>query len=576
MNSFNFAVNQESVVSKPLDWLHEIAQACALESPEAIHPLFLEERLQYGSVIEQLLDEGLVAEDQFYALLAAKIGMPYLDSELVPDDPVVLREALPAAIAIKHQIVPVSIEGGVLRVACSDPLAFGTRQAVTRYVSHPVSWVLARRRFVRSALSNLYGVGADTFEKILAGRGSEQDHSGDHDEMSILDDDVSDEASVLRFVNQIIKEGLSQNATDIHVEPQRDALRIRYRVDGYLADVPVPEKINALKASVIARLKIMAQLDIAERRSPQDGRISLQNLGKNIDVRVATVPSVDGETISLRLLNQQRFDLARLDLEPHILEEILKILALPNGVILATGPTGSGKSTSLYCFLENLNLPETRIVTIEDPVENKLPGIVQIAVRPEVGLTFAKGLRSILRADPNIVMIGEIRDTETAEIAIRASLTGHLVFSTLHTNTAIGGVIRLLDMNVEKFLVAASVRAFLAQRLVRKLCEHCKVPLKNWDQAAAKNLGAPQAERFIPQQAVGCTECRKTGFDGRIALYEIFVVTEDVQDLINGSADENSLLSYALANGYETMRDYGWRKIAKGLTTIEEVLSATS
>lgn len=528
-------------------------------------------------LIDALLDAGLVHEEPFFQGLAKIVGMPFISGELEPDDVVELKAICGAALAIRYQVVPLKLEGSVLTMACYDPYKMEARQMLSRKLPFSIKWVLAERRHLRNSLSAIYGVGADTFEKILAGRDVDADQLAEKDEASVLDEDESDEASVLRFVNQIIREALVHKATDIHIEPQSDNLRIRYRVDGQLMDVPVPESINALQSSVVARLKIMSRLDVAERRMPQDGRIHLRNAGKSIDVRVATIPSVEGETVSLRLLNQEKFDLKALDLEDFVKKGIHEVLALTHGVILATGPTGSGKSTSLYCFLDHLNKPETRTVTIEDPVENKLPGIVQIAVRPEVGLTFAKGLRSILRADPNNVMIGEIRDTETAEIAIRASLTGHLVFSTLHTNTAIGGVSRLLDMDVEPFLISASVRAFLAQRLVRRLCSHCAEPVKDWSHERAREIGMPDAISAVgqPCTASGCAECRHTGYSGRVAIYEILKVTDAIQNMIAKGADENQIMDQAVSEGFETLRDYGWRKVMKGMTSIEEVLSST-
>jgi type II secretory ATPase GspE/PulE/Tfp pilus assembly ATPase PilB-like protein len=528
-------------------------------------------------VIDALIDAGLIGEEDFYKGLADLVKMSLVSGELEPEEVSELKNALSAALAIRYQVVPLHLEEGVLTVACYDPYKLDARQTLSRKLHLSIKWVLAERRHVRNSLSAIYGVGADTFEKILAGRDLDADMLAEKDEASVLDEDESDEASVLRFVNQILREALLQKATDIHIEPQSDILRIRYRVDGQLLDVPVPERINALQSSVVARLKIMSRLDVAERRMPQDGRIHLKNEGKSIDVRVATIPSVEGETVSLRLLNQEKFDLGALELEDSVRTAIHEVLSLSHGVILATGPTGSGKSTSLYCFLDHLNKPETRTVTIEDPVENKLPGIVQIAVRPEVGLTFAKGLRSILRADPNNVMVGEIRDTETAEIAIRASLTGHLVFSTLHTNTAIGGISRLLDMDIEPFLVSASVRAFLAQRLVRRLCKHCAEPVKDWSMERARELGIPDeiAAQGQPCTAVGCPECRHTGYQGRIAIYEICRISEPIQNMIAKGADENEILKQAVSEGFEAMRDYGWRKVMKGVTSIEEVLSST-
>src|SRR5260370_14850679 len=332
---------------------------------------------------------------------------------------------------------------------------------------------MSTRTQIVKALRQGYGVGAETFEAILEDRSDEELGLDGEQETNVLELDEA-EASVVKFVNQILREALEQRATDIHIEPLQDDLQIRYRIDGVLHDVPVPPNIKVLQASVISRLKIMAQLDIAERRLPQDGRINLELDAQAIDVRVATIPSVAGESISLRLLGHERFTFDRLGLDKQAQLRVLQLLAMPNGIVLLTGPTGCGKSTTLYTFLTSLNTKERRIVTVEDPVEYTLSGVIQITVKPEINLTFANGLRSILQGDPNVIMVGEMRDRETAEIAIRGALTGHLVFSTLHTNDAIGGIPRLVDMGVEPFLVANSVRAFIAQRLVRVLCPHCK------------------------------------------------------------------------------------------------------
>jgi len=494
--------------------------------------------------------------------------------------PLPLREACGPRLALRHRLLPVAITGEGdrkrLLLATFDPFNLVARQAAAQELALPIDWCMASRKRLHEALRRLYGVGADTFEQILEGRDFDYDHlETGEDEANIIDQDDDEEASVVKFVNQIIREALDQRATDIHVEPLSTNLRIRYRIDGRLIEIAVPENIKALQSSVIARLKIMARLDIAERRVPQDGRINLQFEGATIDVRVATVPTVEGESVSLRLLNQEKFNIAKLAMEPFVLKKIEALLHLPNGIILITGPTGSGKSTSLYSFLSEVNHPERRIVTVEDPVENKLTGVMQIAVKNEIGLTFAAALRSILRADPNIVMIGEIRDLETAEIAIRASLTGHLVFSTLHTNDAMGGISRLVDMGVEPFLVSAAVRAFLAQRLVRRLCPHCKVA-REVTVADRGELGIPLD---IPGQAYsprGCDRCRMTGFSGRLAIYEVILLTQPMQELVAHRAQSAELRVQALRDGYIPMREYGWYKVMKGETTIEEVISVTS
>ncbi|MBV8816559.1 MAG: type II/IV secretion system protein, partial [Verrucomicrobia bacterium] len=393
-------------------------------------------------------------------------------------------------------------------------------------------------------------------------------------ETNVLDLDDS-EASVVKFVNQILREALEQRATDIHVEPMADDLRIRYRIDGVLHEVPVPANIRLLQASVISRLKVMARLDIAERRLPQDGRINLELEGQPIDVRVATIPSVTGESVSLRLLGQERFTFERLGLDRPSRQKIEHLLSLPNGIVLVTGPTGCGKSTSLYTFLSSLNTKERRIVTVEDPVEYQLPGVIQIAVKPEIDLTFANGLRSILRGDPNVIMVGEMRDRETAEIAIRGALTGHLVFSTLHTNDAIGGITRLLDMGIEPFLVASSVRAFIAQRLVRVLCSRCKRP-GEYSTQYFKKVGFTMDVHHPPYASVGCQICRNTGYQGRAAIYEICLLSPGIQDLIVQGKPASVLRAAAIEEGMVPLRQYGWTKVYEGVTTIEEVVRVTA
>ncbi|HCC21497.1 MAG TPA: secretion system protein E [Verrucomicrobiales bacterium] len=534
---------------------------------------------QQRSPVDDILDSGKVEEEPYLRALSGKSGMDWVASISEFENIESLRSICGPRVALAHQVLPteiIDVEGAQCMVLLTyDPLNLIARQAATQQIDIPIIWRMASRRRIHDALRMLYGVGADTFEQILEGRDLDYDNLETADEANVIDADEDEEASVVKFVNQIIREALQQRATDIHVEPLHDNLRIRYRIDGLLVDVTVPDNIKALQSSVISRLKIMAHLDIAERRLPQDGRINLQFEGDTIDVRVATVPTVEGESVSLRLLNQEKFTIDRLELEPFVREKIEQLLTLSNGICLITGPTGSGKSTSLYSFLSEVNSPDTRIVTIEDPVENKLPGVMQIAVKSEIGLTFASGLRSILRADPNIVMIGEIRDLETAEIAIRASLTGHLVFSTLHTNDAMGGISRLMDMGVESFLVSASVRAFLAQRLVRRLCPKCKKPHELTAQQRA-DLEIPSHIHGQCYDAVGCDHCRNTGFSGRLAIYEVVLLTEEMQDLIVKGEDTRILMKQAYQDGYVPMREYGWHKCLSGQTTLEEVISVTS
>lgn len=541
------------------------------------------------SFVDAVLDCEGVRERDFLMALSKTLGLQWWEpkDEEKPTEQG-LRRLLPAEIALRHRLLPIFTEemkdgeadettgeaARTLHLATFDPLSLVAHQRVAASISMPVIWHVGPRTRIVEGLQKLYGLGADTFEKILRGRadwGAEELR----DEVTVLDEPEDEEASVVRFVNQIIRRGLEQRATDIHVEPQQDRLRIRYRIDGRLEELPVPENIKSLQASVIARLKIMARLDIAEKRLPQDGRINLELDGTPIDVRVATIPSVEGESVSLRLLAQQQVTISRLGFTDTVRPVVEELLKLPNGIILITGPTGSGKSTSLYAFLTELNQTHRRIVTIEDPVEYKMPGVVQIAVKPEIGLTFAAGLRSILRGDPNVVMIGEMRDLETTEIAVRAALTGHLVLSTLHTNDAIGGITRLIDMGVEPFLVSSAVRAFLAQRLVRKLCPLCKAPA-DVEESYLRSIGFPMQVRGKIMQAVGCEACRGSGFQGRLSIYEVCLVTHALQHLINTRAHPAEFLKQALKDGYIPMRGYGFQKVLSGETTIEEVLSVTA
>lgn len=588
----------------------EAALAAGLENEEFGQKLIDNAARQGRSVIDDFLDSKQVTEEAFLEHIAKALGMPY-EMELKPRNSRRLREVCSAQLALRHRVLPLNLgplapepnENDIpensdagpdspapappdadappdrLVVVTYDPFNLLAKQAASQGVELPLEWRLASRTRVLQGIQKLYGVGADTFEEILAGREGDTSFMDMKEEVNVLDEG-DDEASVVKFVNTILRQALQSRATDIHVEPLENNLRVRYRIDGRLQEVPVPENIKALQSMVIARLKIMSRLDIAERRLPQDGRISLELEGNPVDVRVATIPTVEGEQVSLRLLNQEKFSIDRLGLMPHVRKTVETLLKMSNGIILITGPTGSGKSTSLYAFLSELNTPYRRIVTVEDPVENKLEGVMQIAVKPEINLTFAAGLRSILRADPNVVMVGEMRDLETAEIAIRAALTGHLVFSTLHTNDAIAGITRLVDMGVEPFLVSASVRAFLAQRLVRRLCKRCRKPVHH-DREYLDSIGFPSEANggggvIYGINEKGCDHCGHTGVFGRLSIYEIAVLTEHVQDLIVKRVPEADIRAAAIEEGFLPMRQYGFMKVLEGETTIEEVISVTT
>jgi len=556
-----------------IDDLLQLAILNGCVDKEACDALLRSAALEQRSLVAAILDAKIVREPEFLHALADRLQLPWSEEEAVATIEHV-RDKFPARLALGQIVIPEAmVDGGELRVFAFDPFDFAGLQAVAQFWKGPVRMVMTTRRRLVDILKTTYGVGADTFEELLEGR--EDDLPGGvQEEVNVVDEEDS-EASVMKFVNQILREGLQQGATDIHFEPFGKDLRIRYRIDGVLHETPVPQRIKVLQDSVISRLKIMSALDIAERRRPQDGRISLEIAGQPIDVRVATIPSVYGENVSLRLLGQQTFNFASLGLDPENERRIRNLISIPNGIILVTGPTGCGKSTSLYTFLSSINTKERRIVTIEDPVEHKLDGVIQIAVKPEIDLTFAVALRSILRGDPNVIMVGEMRDLETTEIAIRAALTGHLVFSTIHTNDAVGGITRLLDMGVEPFLVGSSVRSFIAQRLVRRLCPHCSQPGEHKDDELQR-IGFPIEFASQIRRPVGCERCRNTGYAGRTALYEICMMSTRMQELIQKRATGSDLRDLAIREGMVPLRKSGWQKVSEGITSIAEVVRVTS
>ena len=513
-----------------------------------------------------------VAEDVFIQKLAAALGWPYLDlAKLTVDNEA--RGKISTKIAFQYFAIPVAVNNGVLQVAASDPFDAAMLNAVRFDAKMPVSFALATRSDVEKALKKYYGVGAETLDEMGEGEPMELELAYDKE---ITEGDQ--EASVIKFVNQIIWEAFKDRATDIHFEPQEDELRIRNRVDGILHQIPLPPQLKRFQSAIISRIKVMSGMNISEKRLPQDGRINVRIKGEEIDIRVSTVPTVYGESVSLRLLTRGKIFLSLDKLGFSKLEEdaIRDIIIKPHGIFLVTGPTGSGKSTSLYAFLSAINSVHKRIITIEEPVEYELKGINQIAVRSDIGLTFAMGLRHILRQDPNVVMVGEIRDSETADIAIRASLTGHLVFSTLHTNDAPSAFTRLTDMGIEPFLIASSVEAVQAQRLVRTICPQCKTEQKV-DHDYLRKIGFPEADIGTAKfwHGAGCENCRQQGYQGRKGIYELLLVTEALRPLIMNRAPATTIAARAIEAGMRTLRTDGWNKVKEGTTTIEEVLRVT-
>ncbi len=525
------------------------------------------------SLLAFICRERGVAEDVFLQKLGQALNWPFLDLPRV-EIPNQARGKISTKVAFQHSVMPTDVIDGAVQVVVSNPFDTAMLNAVRFDAGGPVQFALAPKAEIEKALKKYYGVGAETLDQM----GEQEDESL---ELLIGDKEITEgdqEASVIKFVNQVVWEAYKDRATDIHLEPQEDELRIRYRIDGILHQTPMPPQLKRFQAAIISRIKVMSGMNIAEKRLPQDGRINVRIKGEEIDIRVSTVPTVYGESVSLRLLSRGKIFLSldKLGFSPDDEKAIRELIVKPHGILLVTGPTGSGKSTSLYAMLSTINSVQKRIITVEEPVEYELKGINQIAVRPEIGLTFAMGLRHILRQDPNVIMVGEIRDLETAEIAIRAALTGHLVFSTLHTNDAPSAFTRLIDMGIEPFLVASSVEAIMAQRLVRTICPHCKTEQKV-ERSYLKKIGFPEEEiastKFM--HGAGCEDCRQLGYQGRLAIYELLLLNEQLRPLILNRSSSTTIAQKAMEQGMRTLRTDGWNKVKAGITTIEEVLRVT-
>jgi type II secretion system protein E len=525
------------------------------------------------SLLSFICRERGLSEDTFLQQLAQALNWPYLDLPKlkVPSE---ARNRVSTKVAFQYSVLPTQVSDGTLQIAVSNPFDSAMLNAVRFDARGPVQFALATRGEIDKALKNFYGVGAETLGEL-----DEDEALVDLDLPADKEITESDqEASVIKFVNQVIWEAYKDRATDIHFEPAEDELRIRYRIDGILHQTPMPPQLKRFQAALISRIKVMSGMNISEKRLPQDGRINVRIKGEEIDIRVSTVPTVYGESVSLRLLTRGKIFLSldKLGFAPIEEQAIREIIIKPHGIFLVTGPTGSGKSTSLYAFLSTINSVQKRIITIEEPVEYELKGINQIAVRPDIGLTFAMGLRHILRQDPNVIMVGEIRDIETAEIAIRAALTGHLVFSTLHTNDAPSAFTRLIDMGIEPFLVASSVEAVMAQRLVRTICPHCKREQKV-EHDYLRRIGFPedqiQTAKFF--HGAGCEQCRQLGYQGRMGIYELLILNEALRPLILNRSPASTIAQRAMDSGMRTLRTDGWNKVKAGQTTIEEVLRVT-
>jgi type II secretion system protein E len=550
-----------------------ILTSCGIFSPEAVGRILMQRMVSPGmGIAEAAVKFGGVREIDFLEAAARALNMETVDLSKQNPSPEALQR-LTAAAVNKFNVLPFRIEGNTLTIVSSDPFDTVASDGIRLAAGVSVKTALAPKEEVEKAVKKYYGVGAAAIEQMLEdGRFSIDEDFG---AMSKIDvDEMGEEASIVKFVNQIIAEADRQGATDIHIEPQETELRIRYRIDGMLHKVDVPLQLNRLKNAIISRIKVMANLDIAEKRLPMDGRISIRIGGQDIDIRVSTMPAAYGESVSLRLLAKSGSFVKMCDLgfNDRDFAVVNKIIHRPNGIFLVTGPTGSGKSTSLYSFLSEVNKIDVRIMTAEDPIEYHMAGINQVQMHPDIGMTFARALRAFLRQDPDIIMVGEIRDKETAEIAINASLTGHMVFSTLHTNDAPGAFPRLIDMGVEPFLIASAVAGVMGQRLCRRLCPSCRkeVPLD----MKYYTLSAPPAKDTV-FEPIGCEECTRTGYKGRRALFEVLEVDEDIESAIVRRENASVIRNISLSKGMKTLREDGWAKVFAGITSVNEVIRVT-
>jgi general secretion pathway protein E/type IV pilus assembly protein PilB len=518
---------------------------------------------------------GFATEEQTLKALAEELGMRYVELKDVQVDMELLAR-FPHREIFRHALFPLERRNGTAVIATSDPFDLEPLDELSSLSGFRLEPVLARREDIVQLIKDRLGVGGDTINELVAQRAENQVELLEGiDEVDGEMAEMAQAASVVRLVNELLIEALQQHSSDVHLEPQESGLTIRYRVDGMLRVQPVPPEINHFAAAIISRLKIMARLNIAEKRLPQDGRIKLRVSGRDIDVRVSIIPMLHGEGVVLRLLDKSRmvFNLKSVGLPADMSRTFSELISLPHGIILVTGPTGSGKTTTLYSALNEIKSPTTKIITVEDPVEYHNDGINQIQVHSKIGLTFAAGLRAILRHDPDVILIGEIRDGETAQSAIQASLTGHVVFSTLHTNDSASAFTRLVDMGVEPYLVASTIEGVLAQRLVRVLCATCKTAYR-----PDPDEMPPDFPRPLPEQIwkpVGCRNCRDSGYSGRVGIFELLRTDAGIRQMCAERVSANRIRDYALQHGLTTLRQNGFQKVIQGGTSVEEVLRIT-
>jgi len=520
-----------------------------------------------------LVKESVVSETEVQQALSELTNIPFrpiADFDINRD--IVAKTNVPSRVALRYGVMPLAIDGGVITLATSRVPDVATADSIRMLLNLAVKWVLCTEADISSSIKLFYGVGADTIDRMQIDAPDTQIIRPDGTDVTA----ESDDAGVTKFVNEIIAHAIDMAATDIHIEPFENKLRLRLRVDGMLQTIPVPKGLARWSKAIASRVKILSDLNIAERRTPQDGRIKVMSGEDEFDLRVSILPTKFGEAVNMRILNRKTMfiDLEHLGLKKSQSPRIEHLSSLPHGVILLTGPTGSGKTTTLYALLARLNKDEVKIITVEDPIEYQIHGINQIQVHEQIHLTFDSILPSILRHDPDIILIGEIRDRETADIAVRSSLTGHLVFSTLHTNDAPSAVTRLADMGIEAYLISSCLEGVIAQRLVRRICTVCRQPITP-DEVTLEELRAHCPDRLADAKfykAHGCPTCFQTGYKGRIALFEIMILDDTLRSMIVHQRPSNEIKKAAIKNGLETLRRDGWSRVLDGITTIEEVM----
>ncbi len=543
-------------------------------TPEQLEVGLKEQKKTGKFICQTLVDLGYSTEEKIFAILSKQLGIPFIKIKDIKIDRFLI-EKVPAKFASHYKLMPIELKGKTLTVVVTDPLnvqAIDDMKLLLGFEIHPV---LGGEKDIMEAIKKYYGIGAETIERIMAETSHPEElrlpAAATQDAEELVED-----ASIIKFVNQIIQQAYYDRATDIHIEPYEDEMRVRYRIDGILYEATIPPTIKYFQSAIVSRIKIMANLNIAERRLPQDGRIKIKVGDDVLDLRVSILPTPYGESVGIRLLTRKMLysleDLGLSQFDLKILEEMIR---KPHGIILVTGPTGSGKTTTLYACLSKINNKELKILTIEDPIEYHLKGITQMQVHPKIGLTFANGLRSMLRHDPDVMMVGEVRDMETAEITIRVALTGHLVFSTLHTNDAAGAVTRLLDMGVEPYLVASSVECLIAQRLIRLICPECKHPVKGKKEVLLE-LGINDVpDDVVIYEGKGCEACKFTGYRGRTGIYEFLVMSDEIRQMVLNRASADQIKKSAVKLGMKILRQDGVDKVLRGLTTVSEIMRVT-